>query len=98
TLMRTTPEECSELGRRVAERLNGARGPLTILIPLHGLSMIATEGGPFYDPEADEALINGLRQNLDESVDVRLVEADINSYEFATAAADALIFHIRETQ
>src|SRR3954471_22076711 len=56
TLMRTTPEECAELGRRVARKLAAATGPVSVFVPLKGLSMIDAEGQPFHDPEADTAL------------------------------------------
>jgi uncharacterized protein (UPF0261 family) len=90
TLMRTTPEECQELGRRLAEKLNRAVGPVALFIPLRGVSMIATEGQPFFDSEADEALLRALRQNLAESVEVHELELDINDREFARAMARRL--------
>ena len=49
TLMRTTPEECAELGRRIARKLSAATGPTALFVPLKGVSMIAAEGGPFHD-------------------------------------------------
>ena len=64
TLMRTTPEECAELGRRIARKLSAATGPTALFVPLKGVSMIATEGGPFHDPDADEALFAALREDL----------------------------------
>ncbi len=93
TLMRTTPDECAELGRRIAHKLNAARGPLTLFIPLKGVSMIDAEGQPFHDPKADEALFGALRENLSESVDVRELDTDINDPEFARAAAERLHEH-----
>ncbi len=90
TLMRTTPEENAELGRRIARKLNAAQGPVTLFVPLRGVSLIATEGGAFYDPEADAALFDALRQELDPKVDVHYVETDINDPAFATAMADQL--------
>ena len=70
TLMRTTPEECAELGRRIGRKLSGARGPTVLFVPLRGVSMIDVEGQPFYDVEADRALIDGVRETLDDSVEV----------------------------
>ncbi len=37
TLMRTTPDECRQLGRILAEKLNLSTGPVTVLIPRKGL-------------------------------------------------------------
>ena len=90
TLMRTTPEECAELGRRIARKLNAARGPVSLFIPLRGISLIAVEGQVFYDPDADKALLAALRADLDHSVDVRELNTDINDPAFAEAMADRL--------
>jgi uncharacterized protein (UPF0261 family) len=96
TLMRTTPEECAELGRRIAQKLSAATGPTALFVPLKGVSMIATEGGPFYDPAADEALFEALRDGLAANVEVHEVEADVNDPAFADAMADRLNELIQE--
>jgi uncharacterized protein (UPF0261 family) len=90
TLMRTTPEECAELGRTVARKLNAATGPVTLFVPLRGVSAIATEGQPFHDPEADEALFGALREHLEPSVDLRELDTDVNDPAFADALANRL--------
>jgi uncharacterized protein (UPF0261 family) len=90
TLMRTTPEECAELGRVIAEKLNHAQGPLTVFVPLKGVSLIATEGQVFHDPAADEALFGALRDHLDPDVDLQELDLDVNDPEFAQAMADRL--------
>ena len=91
TLMRTTPEECAELGRRIALKLNAARAPVTLFLPLRGVSMIAVEGQPFHDPAADAALFGALRDQVDASVvDVRELDADVNDPAFAEAMAERL--------
>jgi uncharacterized protein (UPF0261 family) len=91
TLMRTTPEECAELGRRIARKLSQATGPVSLFVPLRGVSMIDAEGQPFHDPEADAALFDALREGLDGS-QVELIELDnnVNDEEFATAMAHKL--------
>ncbi len=97
TLMRTTPEENAELGRRIAKKLNAADSPTVLFIPLQGVSAIDVEGQPFYDPEADAALIGALREGIDASkVEVHEVEADVNDPGFATAMADRLHELIQE--
>jgi uncharacterized protein (UPF0261 family) len=90
TLMRTTPDECRELGRRIGRKLSAATGPTALFVPLRGVSMIDVEGQPFHDPEADAALVDGLRETLDDSVEVHDVETDINDPELAAAMADRL--------
>jgi uncharacterized protein (UPF0261 family) len=96
TLMRTTPEECAELGRRIARKLSAARGPTALFVPLKGVSMIATEGGPFYDRDADEALFAALRTGLKDNaalggnVEYHELDLDVNDPAFADAMADRL--------
>ncbi|MEZ5101031.1 MAG: Tm-1-like ATP-binding domain-containing protein [Thermoleophilia bacterium] len=90
TLMRTTPEECAELGRRIARKLNAATGPTALFVPLGGVSMIDVEGMPFHDPEADEALFAALRETLDPRVEAHWLDLDVNDERFALALADRL--------
>jgi len=95
TLMRTTAEECAQLGRIIAEKLNRATGPVALYIPLRGVSMIATEGNVFYDPAADQALIASLKEHLRGNVEVHALDLDINDARFARAMADRLDRYIR---
>jgi uncharacterized protein (UPF0261 family) len=90
TLMRTTPEETAELGRQIAEKLSGASGPTALFIPLRGVSMIAVADQPFYDPDADAALFEAIRENLSSSVELIEMDCDINDPAFATAMAEKL--------
>jgi uncharacterized protein (UPF0261 family) len=96
TLMRTTPEECAELGRIIAGKLSGARGPVSLFVPLKGVSAIDVEGGPFYDPAADEALFEALRADLSDHVELHELEHNVNDPEFARAMVDKLIQYIEE--
>jgi len=98
TLMRTTPEECAELGRRIGRKLSAAKGPTALFVPLKGVSMIDVEGAPFYDAAADEALVAGLHETLDDGVEVHEVDTDINDPEFAVAMAERLDALIREAK
>jgi uncharacterized protein (UPF0261 family) len=89
TLMRTTPDECEQLGRDIGAKLSAATGPTALFIPLGGISMIAVDGQPFHDAAADAALLRGLHDTLD-GVEVHELEQDINDPTFATAMADRL--------
>jgi len=95
TLMRTTPEEGAELGRIIARKLNRAKGPVALFIPLRGISMIATQGGAFYDPAADRALIDNLKTELQSHVEVHELDMDINDPRFAQAMASRLDEFVR---
>ncbi|MFC8271027.1 Tm-1-like ATP-binding domain-containing protein [Streptomyces sp. NPDC057271] len=91
SVVRTTAEECAELGARVAAKLRTATGPTTVFLPLRGLSTLGEPGGPYHDPEVDEALFSAVRDGLRGSA-VDVVEADthLNDPSFGRAAADLL--------
>ena len=79
TLMRTTPEEMAELGRRIAAKLAAATGPTELFIPLRGVSAI------------DVALFAELRAGLVGSgVVVHELDQAINDPGFGAAMARAL--------
>jgi uncharacterized protein (UPF0261 family) len=96
TLMRTTPDECRELGRRIGRKLSAATGATALFVPLRGVSMIAVEGQPFHDADADAALVEGLRETLAAAVEVHEVETDMNDPELAVAMANRLHDMIQE--
>jgi uncharacterized protein (UPF0261 family) len=91
TLMRTTPEECTRLGEIIGGKLNASTGPVTVLIPLKGISMIAAPGGPFHWPEADAALFGALKKNLRKGIPVVEMDCTINDPAFAEACAETLL-------
>ena len=95
TLMRTTPEECMALGRMVAAKVNASRGPVTVLMPRRGISVIGLAGGPFHDPKADEALCSALENGLRPDIPRVTLDCDINDPAFARACVEALLVNIR---
>ncbi len=91
TLMRTTPEECAQLGRILAEKLNGSKGPVSVLIPRQAISAISAPGQKFYDPAADQALFDALKAGLRRGIEVIEMDCAINDPAFAQACAKALL-------
>jgi uncharacterized protein (UPF0261 family) len=99
TLMRTTPDECKTIGRRIAEQLNRATGPVVLMLPLRGVSAIDAEGKPFADPEADRVLFETLRAHAT-APHIRIVDADlhINDPAFAEAIAARMLELLTTTE
>lgn len=92
TLMRTTPAECASLGATLARKLNAATGPAALFLPLRGVSAIATAGGVFHDPAADDALFSAVRAGLDrDRVDLVEMDLDVNDPAFAAAMVDRFV-------
>jgi uncharacterized protein (UPF0261 family) len=91
TLMRTTPEECAQLGRITAEKLNRARGPVAFFMPLGGVSAVDVPGAAFYSPEADKNYLAALKAHLHSGIRLVEVDANINDERFAQQVAQSLI-------
>jgi uncharacterized protein (UPF0261 family) len=91
TLMRTTAEENARMGRIFADKLNAARGPVRVLLPLGGFSMLDSPGERFWDPQADAAFVAALRAGLRPEILVEELNANINDPAFADRAAALLL-------
>lgn len=90
TLMRTTPDENQKLGEEICRKLAAAKGPVSILLPLQGVSAIDRDGQPFDDPAARAALYNAIRGNHGRS-ELLEIDAHINDEAYAAAAASKLL-------
>lgn len=90
TLMRTTKEECAELGRIIAAKAEACTAGATVLIPRKAISVISAPGKPFHDAAADEALFGALRDGC-KRTPVREFDLEINDPSFARACAEELI-------
>jgi uncharacterized protein (UPF0261 family) len=82
TLVRLNAEELRDVGRQVAEKLNRAKGPTHLFIPLRGFSYPDRENLPHWDPEGNRAFIDSLKANLHPSVPLTELDAHINDPEF----------------
>ncbi|HIO49101.1 TPA: UPF0261 family protein, partial [Candidatus Poribacteria bacterium] len=91
TLMRTTVEENTALGKIMAEKLNGAKSSTTVIIPSKGVSAIDMDGQPFHSPEAIQAWTANLKANLDQKVNLIEEESHINDDAFAEKLAATLL-------
>lgn len=90
TLVRSNAAEMAEYGRRLCQKLNNAKGPVSLFLPLRSLSEYDIEGGVFHDPAANEALFEVIRTDLEPHVELVEMDNDINDPEFALAMARRL--------
>ncbi len=88
---RTTPEELKEIAREVAKKLNKAKGPVMVLVPLRGWSSLDKEGMPLYDPEADRAFVHELKIQLDPKISLIEFDLHLNTREFAQEAVNRFL-------
>jgi uncharacterized protein (UPF0261 family) len=96
TLMRTTPDECRCLGRIMAEKLNLSTGPVTVLLPRRGWSMIDSPGGQFWWPEANLAFAEALKTTLRPDIPVIEMDVNVNDPEFARRCAETLLGEMKD--
>ena len=91
TLLRTDIEENRRIGEMLAAAANAATGPVAVLLPLGGVSMLDSPGQPFWNPVADEACFAAIRENLRTDIQVEALDLNINDPRFADRAAEILI-------
>jgi len=98
-LMRTNAEEFEKLGREFATRINAAKGPVRVLIPLEGFSehtkrhahdLAGNDRGPWKHPDDYRIFLNSLKPNL---ISARIEELPlhVNDAAFADACVDAFV-------
>ena len=98
TLVRATPQELTHIGKVVAKKLNLAKGPLKVFIPLKGFCAPDKEGSVLFDPEGNTAFINSLKKDLDKYIPIVEVNAHINDSEFIDLAAGEFIKMINDNK
>jgi uncharacterized protein (UPF0261 family) len=98
TLMRTNVEESVAIGRIVAQKLSASTGPITVLLPLRGVSALGAPGFAFHNPKADLALFKSLRTHLRKDIPVLEMDVTVSEPAFAQAAVRELLANIRQTE
>ena len=98
TLMRTSVEENVAIGAMIARAANESRGPVAVLIPLKGVSMLDSPGGEFWDPDADRACFATIRKNLRPDIPYIEIDANINDPAFSSQVARTLLDLIAQSR
>lgn len=96
TLMRTTPEENRLMGEIFADKINSARGPVAVFIPMRGYSEIDAPGQPFWWPEADRAFVDAFKAKIRPDIQVIETDENINDTDFSARVAEKLLEMLKE--
>jgi len=91
TLVRLSPEELFSVGKLVAQKLNCAKGPTQVFIPLKGFSYPDREHLPHWEPDGNQIFIDSLKSNLNPSIPVTELDAHINDPEFIDPVTNAFL-------
>lgn len=96
TLMRTNEQENRILGKAIAEKINKSKAPVTVLLPLGGLSKIGGPGEVFHNPVIDRELFHSLKKHLNKNIKIIEVDSNINTEDFAEQAVKYLLEILKE--
>ncbi len=98
TLLRTNVEENVRIGEIIAAAVNLATAPTAVLLPMRGVSMLDSEGERFWDPEADRACFDAIRNGLRADIAVHEIDNNVNDPEFADFAANTLLEMLQDVR
>ena len=91
TLVRLTKDEQVEIGRRMAHKLNAAKGRVVVVVPTRGLSIPNVPGGAFWAPDIDAAFVEALQTNLRNDIPLIPLDAHINDPAFSGRVAEEFL-------
>ena len=84
--VRTTAAEAAELGRIFSRKVNVARGPTAVVLPLAGFDSYQTPpDGPWIDAAADAPFYDAVRHDLRPDIPCLEIDRNINDPAFADA-------------
>lgn len=91
TLVRLTPEEQLAAARALVEKVNVSVGPVKMIVPLQGGSVMDNvNGGTFYDGALNQQIRAVIQDGIKPSIDYHEIDAHINDDRFA----DAVLAHL----
>ncbi len=87
TLLRPLPEEMRRIAEMFVDKLNRARGPVRVVLPLRGMSIAGLKGGSTHDPEGDRVFFETLKRGVNPGIPVVEVDAHVNEERFIDRVA-----------
>ena len=91
TWLRLDPFELKQVAQEFARKLNGAKAPVKLMIPLKGWSSVDAEGNPTYDPAEDRIFVDTLREILDPKIEIIEVDANMEDPIFSERVTQAAL-------
>jgi uncharacterized protein (UPF0261 family) len=88
--LRVSRKEMAQVGKTMADRLNEAKGPTAVMIPLRGWSVYGAPGGPLHDALAYKAFLEALRSRLGAHIQYKEIDAHINDELFVDLCVNQL--------
>ena len=88
TLIRPTHEEMKRIGEAFVRKLNAAKGPVRVILPLKGMSIGGLKGGTTHDPEGDRILFDTMKNGLNKNIPVFEMDYHVNEAPLADKAVE----------
>ena len=88
TWIRLSPDELKEVAGVFAQKLNQARGPVIVMVPLNGWSSADLPGNDSHDPAEDRLFTEVLREKLKADIQIVEVDANMEDSDFAQAVVE----------
>ena len=94
--VKVSRKEMATVGRVMAERLNTATGPTTVMVPLKGWSVYGAPGEVLHDGTGNRILLTALREHLKKGIQLTEIDAHINDPAFADACVNQLVSYMEK--
>ncbi len=89
TFLRLSDDEMREIAEVFAEKLSRSKGKTIFMFPTKGWSAVDPPSGHMFDPDQDRILLDVLKQNAGENLEIREVDANLEDAAFAEAVEEA---------
>lgn len=86
TLIRPSHEEMRQVAETMVRKLNAARGPVRVILPLRGMSIGGLKGQSSHDPEGDQIFFAALKAGLNPGIPVYEIDGHVNEEPVAQRA------------
>lgn len=90
-LVKLLPEEAIRVADVLAQKINQSKGPVSVVIPLKGISRYDDPKYPFYNPDLDAVLINQLKKSLSSRIPVVELDVHISEPELGETCASIML-------
>ena len=90
SMTRFPEDELLEGARMYAEKMNAAKGPIKMVVPLKGWSSIDKPGDVLHDPQEDQRFVKELKRRLNANVVIDEVDFNLEEMGYARELVSSL--------
>ncbi len=83
TWLRLSPVELKQVAEEFARKLNGAKAPVKLMIPMQGWSSVDAPGNITFDPNEDQIFIDTLKELMHPEIEIIEVNANMEDIKFS---------------